>query len=382
MVSSNRADSRTVRTSWTHCLLGSLLTAALPSCSHHEATAGPCCPPHGLQSRASSSRRMPASPEEFIRSQRNLNCRLAIRSEPWFGTAAAFHQALSCHPSGLVPQESPAEGLRTGRVVFDAAAAASCLEYLSRPTAYPDPRSELVGREACASALRGMGLEGDECEGDLECAVGLECRGDECPSRCRGLPESGERCAREGRCAASSDRRMQGHEPCRGTADCTRREQLCVGGACTDGQRVGDPCGPNFPCGEASRCVRHRCVVIALPGEACGERSACPHGFGCLGGSCVPLPMEGESCREAGSCAQGVCASGVCTTLPAGRRCDPVHGSAFGDCESGRCPEGGTQCPAPPGFMDRCVGVCDAGLTCRRGSDGSFLCLDECGPSA
>lgn len=107
---------------------------------------------------------------------------------------------------------------------------------------------------------------------------------------------------------------------------------LCLGGTCLSGPKVGQTCSNHSQCSE--------CVGGPIPGSPCANNYACS---GCASG-----PLQGQQCSTALDCGPGTCSDGPKT----GQEC-----STNANCSA-------------------CIGGALAGTTCSSNSD----CQLACGP--
>lgn len=250
------------------------------------------------------------------------------------------------------------EAVRAKRMVFDATAAALCLEQFSS-FACSDFANGTGKPWRCETALRGLLPEGGQCFHSDEC-VSRECSSvtPGCPGLCdaatycqaRCLLSQDEHCAWDVKGGESCVPREPEGGPCSRPADECRLDLVCIQdtsvlpqwrGTCQKvpglGQPCSDTCVPGAYCdftegtgtcrpvlGEDSLCVTNlackqglRCIVpsgasvaegrcrpIADVGEACdfaSTPSICPSNQKCVGGKCTAA-SDGETCGDSLSC--------------------------------------------------------------------------------
>ncbi|WP_157070289.1 hypothetical protein [Sandaracinus amylolyticus] len=245
---------------------------------------------------------------------------------------------------------------------------------------------------------------GDVCEPGLPCVEGLRCDTDAEPPRCAPLGVAGDACDGDHECAAESpycaDLDGDGVEHCSADADgawcrgglsgdfpfhafdsCPETHVCAIAGElsshrCYPIAARGSACDDTRPCENGSRCVDDRCVAIALPDEACGAEVACPLTHACVEGRCAALPRIGETCTDA--CFEGVCRDGLCVRRAAGEACDSMRTGWYRDCE-GAC--SGDVCVDLLDAGATCgwgLGGCDAELSCVPTSHDAGVCLAPC----
>jgi hypothetical protein len=288
-------------------------------------------------------------------------------SPAWNEAACRTSLTRDC-PTGAVL----ATTLSAGRLVFDAAAAQTCLsgvEGLSCDTFRDRLRAQPAGLvPACAGVFRGTSIEGQACPLGIECAPGFRCVfGATCPGTCTAFaPISGA---------------------CDATRWCDGQRAICLGGLCEElPATVGAPCPKGF-CLAPLVCntLGHTCQPPSLEGRPCGgDGNACFAGLACLQssptatGSCVRPRARTESCFEDADCDRGdggealVCAGGSCDLAPGpdepcfNFRCRNAW------CDSTRIPP---TCLALPAQGSACAlgTLCAAGLYCNAGQCAPLL---------
>lgn len=195
--------------------------------------------------------------------------------------------------------------------------------------AYCDLSGEQGGM--CAASR----LEGEPCEGDLECIDGTFC--DDFDGRCasRATLPGGSPCTLRQTCAFGLS--------CVGAS--TNRKGLCGVPNSEDAACLhGSDCATFLSCmpGDAGRSVCSRRQGL---GGACDEDRDCTLDARCIDGSCQPLTLPG------GDCSARPCLFGACASEDGGARCIGLGApsascSGDPDCGSGQCVDG------------RCLAVC------------------------
>jgi hypothetical protein len=224
-----------------------------------------------------------------------------------------------------------------GRLRFDAAAAASCLELVrtagcQSPAPNPSP---------CLRVYQGLVAPGGTCRRTHnECADGF-CEiegGDGCQGTCQALPRIGQPCGAYQFCAGDAYCKM-------GT--CAARVHAGVGEPCTAGQCQDGVFGEVLHCKMGSG-DSGRCEALLPAGASCSDDPQCQAGLHC--------PFSTRICTRGvpagGSCTwgEGECAEpGACHTLP---------GMTTGTCREGAAPDGTTCAGFGPDLVI-CAGYCD-----------------------
>ena len=240
---------------------------------------------------------------------------------------------------------------------------------------------------------RCLGLDGQECSQDEDCAGGRACRpgtpASTSPTSCQAPGGPGDACGKNSDCAAdvgicTSFRWCTATEigtPCLADQDCSASAGLtCRANAA--GAAVCQPLGePGQACDTSSDCAKGGCSPTW--GWCAGIDTACSVNADCLaeaGYVCRPvsdqvqsycaLPGdEGETCASNDDCAGGDCGQGVCRTV------------LGGDCaqEDSLCPAGtvcratdvgaSTTCQYPAVNHEFCAGSGDCAdpLRCSQG---------------
>lgn len=190
--------------------------------------------------------------------------------------------------------------------------------------------------EACASGLGGLRCAGGEglCFPEPTgtgckrfATLGQPCAEAPCPPWLVCMPGDGDALV----CDAPRD--IGGR--CDADVHCLP-EHRCEGGVCAAGLAAGAPCTRWFDCGAGLTCDPFE--------ERCG-----------------PGADAGDACVTATQCAEGL----VCLGLTVGMVCVPGE------------PSDGSDAEGLPGFLERCDGACQQGLTCAEGPVAG-----TCAPSA
>ena len=247
-------------------------------------------------------------------------------------------------------------GVREGRVRYDAAAAARCLEGIRQRC---DVNLSLD--ELCADVFQGTVAMGGQCFRHEECAGDAYCQGTNamCPGVCRPRRAPGAACETDRQCGGA------GAVPsrCVSSNGMFRCVQLTQGAAATEGQ----PCG-----------------VIVAEGATTGQRVACATGLYCRtqGGSgegtCQRPLTAGSPCRSGDACeGSSLCAGNMCRAVtvqsavgaPCGeamfQACSPLANLT---CTGGACASVGTGAEGAPCMTGDLYETfsCNPGLFCER----------------
>lgn len=284
--------------------------------------------------------------EAWARCTRNVRC--LMRSQATFDDCVAEELKLCDQPAFT-------SAVTNGRMAYDPAQAASCLNAYGRGSCIDEPSE-------CASVFTGSQTANEGCLLPEECAQGSFCYlySNTCPFTCHAY--------------------------------------VPLGGSCNFGDQQCDQSGY---CDSADGGFQYTCLPRVAAGAACSTWSQCPANYGCLNGSCIKQRAElGEPCaqasgyplcnddafcrREAGNnpppgvCTKrvglggtctgyGVCEPGLrCSTSFTVGVCQPLGGpgevcAGYYDCQDGLyCDNDTSRCTALPGDGGDC------------GSQGSF----------
>ena len=201
--------------------------------------------------------------DEFVRELRRVTCDALVRCE-------LMPDLVTCMTHHLTPRNRAEATLfasvASGRVRFDATAAAACLASISRWDCSEQGSRVVWG---CAEAYRGDLGDGASCWHPAECRSGdcTSCKTSCCAGVCQAAPPAvadGQECNDEVWCTAESYCRFGG-----GGGICT--PPLQEGAACS----LSDECAGDLDC-TASRLAPGVCSRLPRRGEPCtaGCRSA------------------------------------------------------------------------------------------------------------
>ncbi|RLD03044.1 MAG: hypothetical protein DRI65_13735 [Chloroflexota bacterium] len=344
-------------------------------------------------------------------------CEMFVKCESFFSVGALRvpYQGYSCHPGAPRAWDETNAALAAGTIVYDATAAARCLEWFAAsdceglflelgdacgdvwvPTIPPGgscaTQKECIdGRcitdAECPGTCVAYGGVGAPCGGALLCQSGLRCTGDGCRERgglgtgCAVDPEcSPELVCQGGVCAArpgagETCSPTTSTSPCAGSLVCAPSTSTCVVGGMEGDSCASTPCAISVRCDEAT----DTCVRAVLPGGTCTVDVECPATFFCGSGVCAPLPVPGEACVTAPFCARGACDSGACTLVLEGESCDTTSSlPLFGLCADGLyCGVGRICTPRLPDGA-----VCDASTPCLESHQcRGNVCHPRCSPA-
>jgi hypothetical protein len=271
---------------------------------------------------------------------------------PEGGTALAiFRDEATCAARASVLVGANLDDLvsaaRAGRIRYDGAVAARCLQEVTRRCVQSD--TELA--RLCRSAFVGTLAPDAPCFRDEECAGGycdLRSGSDRrCPGVCRAELGPGAACTDNRQCAGWSDL----------TATCagdrcvamTAGPEAGLGGAC--GIVVAGAAATSVSCGPGLVCVNSRCAAVVAAGAACVRGQPCAAGT-----LCVARPGATEStCTAAAGLV--VNRTGEACAANAPPLCNPL--------ERLRCDEASRTCVS--------LGDGTAGAGCMPGSDFAAL---------
>jgi hypothetical protein len=213
------------------------------------------------------------------------------------------------------------DGLRLGRLAYDADAAGACLDAGRAAACSAPPFTDA----SCDRVFTGLVPQDGVCTTAFDCAGGARCLDRVCDAACcvgacgppepRPAPplrsEVGGACATHGDCVDDAFCDIDGRchamprepgERCLfgcyyGDLFCDVEREVCVryGG-------VGDACGPGAPCNLSYTYCDGVCRPRPGPGEGCDAAARCVPGLVCAGGVCAPRGGEGEPCSGDDQC--------------------------------------------------------------------------------
>ncbi len=254
-------------------------------------------------------------------------CTAADRQERHFAARYKYQSADDC-ATQLGQQSAQA----SGRQVFDATAATSCLSHLAGRTCGVIPNAATRAAEqkaGCDRILKGTQDENQPCNTNGDCLVGLICP----PS-----PDTG---------VSSCAKPAAANQTCTGQVATVDHPPCVEGLVC---QFVSEnPVCPTPPC------PVYQCVPLSDEGEACAGLE-CASGLSCRDKACskAGLARVGEGCQISEHCAEGLF-------------CDP----AIGTCASRKA--AGAECRSNANAIFECLGVC------KNVGDGPGTCDSFCG---
>jgi hypothetical protein len=259
-----------------------------------------------------------------------------------------------CKGSAILSMDPVIAAVNAGRIHYDGAAAAQCLDALRKETSCN--ATDLMAESAahCGDVFKGTVPTGDTCFMAEECV-------------------SGE-CISQGSCTNTCCSKVCG--PGAGTA-----ARVPIGGTCTyDGKST---CVEGSYCSGASdpaRCVAsvplgQACDPTSVPMGVCRDMGICTPSDSPLGGTCQWPPNEGEPCGPSVVCnaTNDFCnpATGLCTRWAAvGSSCT---GTISNECvRYARCDPSTLTCVSLARVGESCddsQGVtCMDAMTCRNGT--------------
>jgi hypothetical protein len=145
----------------------------------------------------------------------------------------------------------------------------------------------------CAAYL----TQGSICNGDFECADGLNCRINPTDPTMR-----------------SCQMMTSTNGPCGSSSDCLQSADICVSGACRTGGLTGDTCQlPMVQCQSMHQCSGGKCALPPGPGQSCNNYPSCIDSY-CdpTTLACLPKLADGQTCNpqlRGTECMSGVCDS-------------------------------------------------------------------------
>ena len=282
-------------------------------------------------------------------------------------------------------------GVAAGRLTYDAAAGAACLDAIASGGCDALAHSiEFALPPACVGVVTGTVPSGGGCYADAECAAGVcTFTGSECPGKCAGAGVKGGSCAVSTDCAASlgcdgstcavlakAGGSCADYAACASGFFCNLPPLGAGAGVCEKQRNAGDACGEDFEhakgaflgeCGPGRVCAGviidaaqfmltpGKCAAPAMVGSACTLEmhgkivsTGCAIGLTCDTGTCALAP-------ESGPCSGDIyaaCRFGLAACDQTSKTCGPLVdvGAACGsqkDCKSDVCASG--KCAAAPG---------------------------------
>jgi hypothetical protein len=296
--------------------------------------------------------------------------------------------------------------ISSGQIAFDAARAASCLEYIEGAPCVEPFALDLAGT-VCAEVFTPLLNHGEACYTDLDRALHASpcidgfCAVDACPGHCEPLRKldepcsfyepctDGLHCSPEWRCA---ERKPEG-EPCTFDGECAAG-LLCdePSGACAPALEFGEACSEGDLC-RASECLDGICQYQVASGGPCRYNTNCPAGESCFEieadgrFACAPALEQGAPCGDMRYvCEDGLyCLDGVCAPPPGeGEVCLDIHSDGWVCGQGLRCGfyvnleprcyalmQEGDPCPYEDIFEGKVGDLCAPGLFCM--SNGRCL---------
>ena len=213
----------------------------------------------------------------------------------------------------LVARRQLEQSVATGRVVYDAATAAACIEARATLTCDASDQAWLRGPPECQDVFTGTVADGGECFSSSEC------KSDRCT-----VPGCGMACC-AGTCAPTVGRAEVG-QAC-GDARCVD-SAYCNAGTCAAFVAAGGMCTASFYCASGLDCVASTCQDVPDRGQPCPMGTCAGAGDHCdvATRTCVPLAALGQPCSTLDGCQRPLrCGSGTCREPAAlGQVCSPV----------------------------------------------------------
>lgn len=260
-------------------------------------------------------------------------------------------------------------GIQAGRIYYDGSNVKKCFDSIAQATCDKTDQDSRGIPAACTQFTHGLGMSGDQCFVDAECASGFcsasagsptcqigQCVGDTAPSV---EPAAlGEPCNFNTTCVAGAycdqeltstcvPLKMQG-------ATCQVPGECAYGLGCvtdTTGTRTCGPLpGPNQPCTSNVGCrdegyycdeltsAMPTCKPLGLAGAMCMYSEQCSTYYPCDGtGHCTKAPSVGQSCSTTYKCFDAGTYCDTTTYLCTARRGDGAMCTADTDCNSNNC---------------------------------------------
>jgi hypothetical protein len=237
----------------------------------------------------------------------------------------------------------------TGKVIYDAAAAARCIDgYASEACtiSVADVAAAQAHTQACRAVFTGTVADGGPCVLGVECVSGscivpacdtATC----CVGTCQAQVAAGGDCSANGAtCVDGTVCRldvnnvstcvpfMAAGQPCTHTSqDACAIGTICITDPATGTSSCGTAPAEDQPCPDgvcdvaADTCdaTSKLCVRKVAVGGACASASACVPYATCdpTSSTCVALALEGAACTQREDCLQGLaCDNGICTSYP------------------------------------------------------------------
>jgi hypothetical protein len=268
----------------------------------------------------------PVAAEDFSASFTNAFCKIGpcCQREGYPFTPLTCETTMKAYLDSVVNEE-----LADPKVVFDAAAAGTCIEaYRKAVTGCTDLSLEDATVTECQGVFRGTVAEGGACTEDTECAAaagaiyvycnyGVCTRGDSDVTSMRS--KVGEPCSET--CEADGDSLGCGSGggttsgPPAGAGACFKNDGLyCTTDyVCAPIPKLGEACRDGYVCEAAAYCDGATCLSRTATGP-------CPNVSACLSTSycdyatrvCIPLKDDGAACGEGSECASQRCDDGFC----------------------------------------------------------------------
>jgi hypothetical protein len=263
--------------------------------------------------------------------------------------------------------------ISSGRLVYDSAAAATCLSNAAPPALCASGGTLGYGVPVCQQVFKGTVANGGTCYSQYMVLLGggdqiNECASGSCSATYQSCPgQCVANIATDGGCSTTD-----------AGAACATGD-FCNGSTCTAYGGVGAPCdGAGQRCAFLLACGPHdadgafTCEAKKESGAACSTETECDD-YLCLSGTCRP-GHSGEPCAPWGKCDSGLACSrsGCVTPLAANAACTPDY-DACGTglvCETTGMDDAGLstgicQTPQTPTAGQPCFnGVCASSAWC------------------
>ena len=312
----------------------------------------------------------------------------------------------ACMTRQLAVCDQPAftRGVAEGRLGYDAAAAAACVNGYAKTACTETP-------EVCATVFTGLVaphgacLLAQECEGGSYCLTSAST----CPTTCYAYRAIGDTCnywdqqcdPEEANCTSVSGQnrcvaRKAAGEACVNWSDCAQNHG-CVEGTCVKQvAKLGEVCleVQGYPYCETDAFCRQEppppggvqapgvCMRKAALGGVCAGYGSCLTGLRCSSnystGTCIPLGGPGEKCTNYNDCRSELycaAATGRCTALP-GTDGDCGSTGSFYRCATGYWCDWNTGDTCQP--LRQEGASCSYYAACASGACTGGVCVETC----
>lgn len=198
----------------------------------------------------------------------------------------------------------PVDDLESGRIEYDAEAAADCLAEIrqrSSGSACDIAVGATAAPESCLAAASGTLADGETCATDEQCRSGA-CDASAMPNACTGecapRADLGEACGDPSTTdGATCDPSLVCVPNDSGGFVCAEQGSLEEGDACVRSISTFTACAGGLLCAGEQGNATCQAVTFAQDGEDCsGDNTFCTSGTVCIDDTCTPPGGEGDSC--------------------------------------------------------------------------------------